>query len=148
MQTPAHSPHPSPPPIPCHFSCRSLSLSLPLSPHERRSPLAPFRVRGISQVLVLKDFSIKPLQINSINMEHLEPLKSWLDSCNIKFYEARTHATPPHAPNASPSPLPRTLSSPPSPPSPPSLALRRATAALAVINDLHTTGPTAAHSCA
>ena len=141
MQTPAHSPHPSPPPIPCHFSCRSLSLSLPLSPHERRSPLAPFRVRGISQVLVLKDFSIKPLQINSINMEHLEPLKSWLDSCNIKFYEAR-----PHAPSSSP--FHPSLAPSPRPPSPPSLVLRRATAALAVINDLHTTGPTAAHSCA
>jgi len=46
-----------------------------------------YGLKNFDLVLVLKDFSIKPLQINSINMEHLEPLKSWLDSCNIKFYE-------------------------------------------------------------
>ena len=46
-----------------------------------------YGLKNFDLVLVLKDFSQKPLQINSINMEHLEPLKSWLDSCNIKFYE-------------------------------------------------------------
>ena len=38
-------------------------------------------------VLVLKDFSQKPVQVNSISVEHLDALKTWLDSCNIKFYE-------------------------------------------------------------
>jgi nucleosome binding factor SPN SPT16 subunit len=46
-----------------------------------------YGLKNFDLVLVLKDFAQKPLQINSINMEHLEPLKSWLDSCNIKFYE-------------------------------------------------------------
>ena len=59
-------------------------------PQPRAPSLHPSRVPGLKNfdlVLVLKDFTQKPLQINSINMEHLEPLKSWLDSCNIKFYE-------------------------------------------------------------
>ena len=61
-----------------------------------------YGLKNFDLVLVLKDFSQKPLQINSINMEHLEPLKSWLDSCNIKFYEGT-----PDRSNPSPSPRPR-----------------------------------------
>ena len=44
-------------------------------------------LKNFDMVLVLKDFSQKPIQVNSINVEHLDALKTWLDSCNIKFYE-------------------------------------------------------------
>lgn len=27
------------------------------------------------------------LQVSAINVKHLDPLKTWLDSCDIKFYE-------------------------------------------------------------
>ena len=35
----------------------------------------------------MKDFSVKPVQVSAINVEHLDSLKTWLDNCNIKFYE-------------------------------------------------------------
>ena len=89
-----------------------------------------YGLKNFDLVLVLKDFAQKPLQINSINMEHLEPLKSWLDSCNIKFYEGTANLNwarraPPRPPRrqpaapaapASPPPPPPTLPSPPRPP--------------------------------
>ena len=46
-----------------------------------------YGLKNFDMVLVLKDFNQKPLQVNSIAMEHLDALKTWLDSCNIKFYE-------------------------------------------------------------
>lgn len=30
---------------------------------------------------------MKPVQVSAINVEHLDSLKTWLDNCNIKFYE-------------------------------------------------------------
>mmetsp|Transcript_26112 Transcript_26112/g.50719 ORF Transcript_26112/g.50719 Transcript_26112/m.50719 type:complete len:670 (+) Transcript_26112:2-2011(+) len=46
-----------------------------------------YGLKNFDMVIVLKDFKEKPLHVNAINTEHLDPLKTWLDSCNIKFYE-------------------------------------------------------------
>eukprot|EP00967_Tisochrysis_lutea_P071043 scaffold94102_cov31-Tisochrysis_lutea.AAC.3 len=46
-----------------------------------------YGLKNFDMVLVPKDFTQKPLHVNAINMEHLDALKTWLDSCNIKFYE-------------------------------------------------------------
>ena len=46
-----------------------------------------YGLKNFDITLVMKDFSIKPVQISAINVEHLESLKTWLDTCNIKFYE-------------------------------------------------------------
>ena len=46
-----------------------------------------YGLKNFDLVLVMKDFSIKPVQVSAINVEHLDSLKTWLDSCNIKFYE-------------------------------------------------------------
>lgn len=46
-----------------------------------------YGLKNFDLVLVFKDFSEKPLHVNAINIEHLDALKTWLDSCNIKFYE-------------------------------------------------------------
>jgi len=46
-----------------------------------------YGLKNFDLVLVMKDFSIKPVQVSAINIEHLDSLKTWLDSCNIKFYE-------------------------------------------------------------
>ena len=46
-----------------------------------------YGLKNFDLVLVLKDFSKPPLHINTIAMEHLDALKTWLDQCNIKFYE-------------------------------------------------------------
>jgi Xaa-Pro aminopeptidase len=50
-----------------------------------------YGLKNFDLVLVLKDFNQKPVHVNSINVEHLDPLKTWLDSCNIKFYEGTTN---------------------------------------------------------
>lgn len=46
-----------------------------------------YGLKNFDLVLVPKDFTQKPLHVNAINIEHLDALKTWLDSCNIKFYE-------------------------------------------------------------
>ena len=46
-----------------------------------------YGLKNFDLVLVLKDFTKPPLHINTIAMEHLDALKTWLDQCNIKFYE-------------------------------------------------------------
>lgn len=46
-----------------------------------------YGLKNFDMVLVPKDFMQKPLHVNAINIEHLDALKTWLDSCNIKFYE-------------------------------------------------------------
>ena len=46
-----------------------------------------YGLKNFDLVLVMKDFNIKPVQVSAINVEHLDSLKTWLDSCNIKFYE-------------------------------------------------------------
>mmetsp|Transcript_4057 Transcript_4057/g.6766 ORF Transcript_4057/g.6766 Transcript_4057/m.6766 type:complete len:1035 (+) Transcript_4057:3-3107(+) len=46
-----------------------------------------YGLKNFDLVLVLKDFTQKPVQVNAINMDQLDALKTWLDSCNIKFYE-------------------------------------------------------------
>jgi len=46
-----------------------------------------YGLKNFDLVLVHKDFKEKPLHVNGINTEHLDALKTWLDSCNIKFYE-------------------------------------------------------------
>ncbi|KAL1528547.1 hypothetical protein AB1Y20_009890 [Prymnesium parvum] len=44
-------------------------------------------LKNFDMVLVLKDFNQKPVQVSAINVQHLDALKTWLDSCNVKFYE-------------------------------------------------------------
>ena len=44
-------------------------------------------LKNFDMVLVLKDFTQKPVQVSAINVQHLDALKTWLDSCNVKFYE-------------------------------------------------------------
>lgn len=46
-----------------------------------------YGLKNFDLVLVFKDFAQKPVHVNAINTEHLDALKTWLDSCNIKFYE-------------------------------------------------------------
>mmetsp|Transcript_3937 Transcript_3937/g.10265 ORF Transcript_3937/g.10265 Transcript_3937/m.10265 type:complete len:1060 (+) Transcript_3937:110-3289(+) len=46
-----------------------------------------YGLKNFDLVLVLKDYSQKPVMVSAIGIEHLDSLKSWLDSCNIKFYE-------------------------------------------------------------
>ena len=46
-----------------------------------------YGLKNFDLVLVMKDFNIKPVQVSAINVEHLDSLKTWLDNCNIKFYE-------------------------------------------------------------
>jgi len=46
-----------------------------------------YGLKNFDMVLVLKDFNQKPVQVSAINIEHLDALKTWLDNCNIKFYE-------------------------------------------------------------
>ena len=46
-----------------------------------------YGLKNFDLVLVLKNFQEKPVHVNVVNMEHLDALKTWLDSCNIKFYE-------------------------------------------------------------
>jgi len=46
-----------------------------------------YGLKNFDLILVLKDYTQKPVMVSAINTEHLDSLKSWLDSCNIKFYE-------------------------------------------------------------
>ena len=46
-----------------------------------------YGLKNFDMVLVLKDFKEKPITVSAINVEHLDALKTWLDNCNIKFYE-------------------------------------------------------------
>jgi len=46
-----------------------------------------YGLKNFDLVFVMKDFSVKPVTVSAINTEHLDPLKTWLDSCDIKFYE-------------------------------------------------------------
>ena len=46
-----------------------------------------YGLKNFDLTLVMKDFSVKPVQVSAINVEHLDSLKTWLDNCNIKFYE-------------------------------------------------------------
>ena len=46
-----------------------------------------YGLKNFDLVLVLKDYTVKPVMVSAINVEHLDSLKGWLDSCNIKFYE-------------------------------------------------------------
>jgi len=46
-----------------------------------------YGLKNFDLVFVMKDFSVKPVTVSAINVEHLDALKTWLDSCDIKFYE-------------------------------------------------------------
>lgn len=46
-----------------------------------------FNLRNFDLVFVFKDYSKPVSHINSIPTEHLETIKEWLDSCDIKYYE-------------------------------------------------------------
>eukprot|EP01094_Clydonella_sp_ATCC50884_P004500 TRINITY_DN1352_c0_g1_i3.p1 TRINITY_DN1352_c0_g1~~TRINITY_DN1352_c0_g1_i3.p1 ORF type:complete len:998 (+),score=358.39 TRINITY_DN1352_c0_g1_i3:113-2995(+) len=46
-----------------------------------------FRLRNFDMVLVFKDFDRAPATIMQIPVEHLDRMKQWLNSCNIKFYQ-------------------------------------------------------------
>ena len=46
-----------------------------------------YGLKNFDLVLVMKDFSVRPVSVSAINVEHLDSLKTWLDQCNIKFYE-------------------------------------------------------------
>ncbi|KAG8457189.1 hypothetical protein KFE25_004406, partial [Diacronema lutheri] len=46
-----------------------------------------FGLKNFDMVIVFKDLKRDPIQIGTINMQQLDQVKTWLDSCNIKFYE-------------------------------------------------------------
>ena len=46
-----------------------------------------YGLKNFDMTLVMKDFSQKPVQVSAIDVSHLDSLKTWLDNCNIKFYE-------------------------------------------------------------
>jgi len=46
-----------------------------------------FGLKNFDLVFVFKDFHRAPVHVNSIPMEHLDNVKSWLDSCDIAFSE-------------------------------------------------------------
>jgi len=46
-----------------------------------------FSLRNFDLVLIYKDRQTAPTHINTIPMESLDPIKEWLDSCDIKYYE-------------------------------------------------------------
>jgi nucleosome binding factor SPN SPT16 subunit len=46
-----------------------------------------FGLKNFDMVMIFKDFHRTPVHINSIPMEHLDNVKSWLDSCDIAFSE-------------------------------------------------------------
>lgn len=48
-----------------------------------------FSLKNFDLVFVLKDWSAKEVHINAIPTESLESIKSWLDSCNIKYYQGK-----------------------------------------------------------
>mmetsp|Transcript_22159 Transcript_22159/g.52512 ORF Transcript_22159/g.52512 Transcript_22159/m.52512 type:complete len:1066 (-) Transcript_22159:1005-4202(-) len=46
-----------------------------------------FGLKNFDMMIVFKDLKKDPIQIGTINMQQLDQVKTWLDSCNIKFYE-------------------------------------------------------------
>jgi len=46
-----------------------------------------FSLRNFDVVFVLKDYDKPVIHINSVPVEHLETIKEWLNSCDIKYYE-------------------------------------------------------------
>ena len=72
-----------------------------------------YGLKNFDMVLVMKDFNVKPVLVSAINIEHLDSLKSWLDSCNIKFYEGTADLSNPNPhPHPHPSPDPHPSPSP------------------------------------
>ena len=47
-----------------------------------------FGLRNFDLVFVYRDFSRLPMRIDSIPMRFLEPIKHWLNSCDIVYYES------------------------------------------------------------
>ena len=47
-----------------------------------------FGLRNFDLVFVYRDFSRLPMRIDSIPMKYLEPIKHWLNSCDIVYYES------------------------------------------------------------
>lgn len=48
---------------------------------------ARINLRQFDAKFVLKDYSKPVVGIDNIPMEHLDTLKEWLDSCNVKYYQ-------------------------------------------------------------
>jgi len=48
-----------------------------------------FGLKNFDLVFVFKDFSRAPSRIDSIPVNFLEPIKHWLNSCDIVFYESQ-----------------------------------------------------------
>jgi nucleosome binding factor SPN SPT16 subunit len=47
-----------------------------------------FGLKNFDLVFVWKDFNKQPLRIDSIPVKYLDPIKHWLNSCDIVFYES------------------------------------------------------------
>ena len=47
-----------------------------------------FGLRNFDLVFVYKDFARLPMRIDSIPMKYLEPIKHWLNSCDLVYYES------------------------------------------------------------
>ena len=47
-----------------------------------------FGLRNFDLVFVYKDFQRLPMRIDSIPMKYLEPIKHWLNSCDLVYYES------------------------------------------------------------
>jgi len=50
-----------------------------------------FSLKNFDLVFIFKDWSMKEVHINAIPVETLESIKSWLDSCNIKYYQGKAN---------------------------------------------------------
>lgn len=50
-----------------------------------------FSLKNFDLVFIFKDWSAKEVHINAIPVEALESIKSWLDSCNIKYYQGKAN---------------------------------------------------------
>jgi nucleosome binding factor SPN SPT16 subunit len=48
---------------------------------------------NFDMVFIFKDFDKTPVAVNTIPMESLEPVKQWLDNCDLKYYEGRVNLT-------------------------------------------------------
>ena len=47
-----------------------------------------FGLRNFDLVFVYRDFQRLPMRIDSIPMKYLEPIKHWLNSCDLVYYES------------------------------------------------------------
>jgi nucleosome binding factor SPN SPT16 subunit len=47
-----------------------------------------FGLKNFDLVFVWKDFTKQPLRVDSIPTQYLDPIKHWLNSCDIVFYES------------------------------------------------------------